>query len=151
MIHRTQVVDRKWKLRVRRFRRRLKKMVSRCGVRQKISQHFIPSHYVRRRFPSFIALEFPCSREVSLVNQKLTFDERISWITRHHNFSPRRHPVVSLQVAPFLRDCKGRGYSRDHRADRTELKTNEFIAIGFELISNRDCRKSIKTCYISIC
>ena len=128
-------------MRVRRFRRRLTKMVSRCGVRQKISQHFIPSHYVRRRFPSFIALEFPCSREVSLVNQKLTFDD----------FSPRRHPVVSLQVAPFLRDWKGRGYSRDHRADRTELKTSEFIAIGFELISNRDCQKSIKTCYISIC
>ena len=30
-----------------------------------------------------------CCREISLVNQKLTFDERISCITRHDDFSPK--------------------------------------------------------------
>ncbi|RMX55939.1 hypothetical protein pdam_00015626 [Pocillopora damicornis] len=69
------------------------------------------------------------SREISLVNRKLTFDERISCITRHRNFSPRRHPVVSLQVTSFLRDCKGRGYRGDRRAGQTEWKTSEFIVI----------------------
>ena len=32
-------------------------------------------------------------------------------------FSPRSHRAVSLQVAPFLRDCKGRGF---RRAGQTE-------------------------------
>ena len=38
---------------------------------------------MRRKFPSVSALEFRCCREIPLVNQKLTFDERISCITRH--------------------------------------------------------------------
>ena len=37
---------------------------------------------------------------------------------RNDDFSPRSHRAVSLQVAPFLRDCKGRGYRR--RADQKE-------------------------------
>ena len=52
------------------------------------------------------------SRAIPSVNQKRTFDERISCIRRHDDFSPRSHRAVSLQVAPFLRDCKGRGYRR---------------------------------------
>ena len=73
--------------------------------------HFIPSHYVRRRFSSVSALEFRCCREIPLVNQKLTFYERISCIRRHDGFSPRSYRAVSLQVAPFVRDCKDRGYT----------------------------------------
>ena len=113
--------------------------VFRSRLGQKIPKLFIPSHYVRQRFPSVCALEFHCSREISFVNKKLTFDEIISCITRHHNFSPRSHPIGSLQVAPFLRDCKGRGYRRDRRASQTERKTSKFIVISFKLISNRDC------------
>ena len=52
------------------------------------------------------------SRVIPLVNQKRTFDERIRCITRHHDISPRSHRAVSLQVAPFPRECKGRGYRR---------------------------------------
>ena len=41
-----------------------------CSVRsrleQEIPQPFIPSHYVRQRFPSVIALEFRCCREILL-------------------------------------------------------------------------------------
>ena len=33
-------------------------------------------------------------------------------------FSPRSHPTVPLQTAPFLRDCKGKGHHR--RAGPTE-------------------------------
>ncbi|RMX55941.1 hypothetical protein pdam_00015624 [Pocillopora damicornis] len=84
-------------------------MVSRCGVQVKIRAKNFTAFYS-------IALCAAKSREISLVNRKLTFDERISCITRHRNFSPRRHPVVSLQVTPFLRDCKGRGYRGDRRA-----------------------------------
>ena len=47
-----------------------------------------------------------------LANQKLIFDERISCITRHDDFSPKSDRTVSLQVAPFLGDCKGKGYRR---------------------------------------
>ena len=43
----------------------------------------------------------------------------------HEDFSPRSHQVVSLQVAPFLGDCKGRGYRRDRRARPTEQKKSE--------------------------
>ena len=60
---------------------------------------------------------------------QLTFDERISCITRHDDFLPRSHRAISLQVAPLLRDCKGRGYRHGRRADQTERKTSEFIAI----------------------
>ena len=90
------------------------------------------------RFPSFSALEFRCCREIPLVSQKLTFYERISFITWHSYFSPRGHRAVSLQVVPFLRECKGRGYRRDRRAGQTERKKSEFIAIWFKLILNRD-------------
>ena len=44
----------------------------------------------------------------------------ISCITRHKDFSPRIHRADSRQVAPFFRDCKGRGYRR--RAGQTEKK-----------------------------
>ena len=37
---------------------------------------------------------------------------------RNDDFSPGSHRAVSLQVAPFLRDFKGRGYRR--RADQKE-------------------------------
>ena len=62
----------------------------------------------------FSALEFRCCRVIPLRNQKLTSGERISCITRHDDFSPKSHRVVSLQVAPFLRDCNLR------RAGQTE-------------------------------
>ena len=55
---------------------------------------------------------------ISLWKPKANFDERISCITRHNDFSPRGHRAVSLQVAPYLRDCKSRGYRR--RASQTE-------------------------------
>ena len=71
-----------------------------------------------RTFPLVSALEFRCRRVILLANQKLTFDERISCITRHDDFSPRSDRTVSLQVAPFLGDCKGKGYRR--RAGQTE-------------------------------
>ena len=77
------------------------------------------------------SLLFRCCREIPSVNQKLTFDKRISCITRPDDFSPRSHPSVSLQVAPFLKDCKGRGY-------RLRWKTSEYIVIWFMLISKRD-------------
>ena len=125
--------------------------VFRSRLEQKIPLHFIPSHYVRRRFPSVIVLEFRSCREIPVLIKKLTFDERISCVTRYHKFSPRNHRVVSLQVAPFLRDSKGRGYRHDRRAGQIERKTSEFKVIWFKLMSNRDCGKSIKTCYISIC
>ena len=67
---------------------------------------------MRRRFPLENALEFRCYTVIPLANQKLNFDDRISCFTRHDDFSPRSHRAVSLQVAPFLRDCKGRGYRR---------------------------------------
>ena len=41
---------------------------------------------MRRRFPLVSALEFRCCGEIPLVNQKLTFDELISCITRHDDF-----------------------------------------------------------------
>ena len=75
-----------------------------------------------RTFPLVSALEFRCRRVILLANQKLTFDERISCITRHDDFSPRSDRTVSLQVAPFLGDCKGKGYRR--RAGQTE---NEWV------------------------
>ena len=77
------------------------------------------------------SLLFRCCREIPSVNQKPTFDKRISCITRPDDFSPRSHPSVSLQVAPFLKDCKGRGY-------RLRWKTSEYIVIWFMLISKRD-------------
>ena len=77
------------------------------------------------------SLLFRCCREIPSVNQKLTFDKRISCTTRPDDFLPRSHPNVSLQVAPFLKDCKGRGY-------RLRWKTSEYIVIWFMLISKRD-------------
>ena len=41
------------------------------------------------------------------------------------------HQTVSLQAAPSLGDCKGRGYRGDRRTGQTERKTSEFIAIWF--------------------
>ena len=83
----------------------------------------------RRRFPLVGAIGFRSRGVIPIANQKLTLDERISCITRHNDFSPRSHRVVSLQVAPFLKDCKGRDYRRDRRASHTERKTSEFIVI----------------------
>ena len=70
------------------------------------------------KVPLLSALEFRCCRVIPLVKQKRTFDERISCITRHDVLSPRSHREISLQVAPFPRECKGRGYCR--RAGQTE-------------------------------
>ena len=42
------------------------------------------------------APEFRCCRVISLANQKLTFDEIISCITRHDDFSPKSDRAVSL-------------------------------------------------------
>ena len=55
------------------------------------------------------------------------FEERIS-CTKHDDFLPRSHQAVSLQVAPFPSDCKGRGCRRDRRAGRTERKTSKFFS-----------------------
>ena len=82
--------------------------------------------------PLVSALEFRCCRVIPLTNQKLTFDEKISFITRYDDFSLRSHRAVSLQVAPFLRDWKGRGNLPVKR------KTSEFIVNWFKLISKRD-------------
>ena len=49
---------------------------------------------VRRRFPLVSALEFRYCRVFPLANRKLTFDERISCITMHDDFSPRSHRAV---------------------------------------------------------
>ena len=73
---------------------------------------------VRRRFASVSAPGFRCCSEIPLVNQKVTFDQIISCITRHDNFSLRSHRAVSLQ-----------GYLRDRRAGQTERKASEFIVI----------------------
>ena len=62
--------------------------------------------FVDITFYSF-ALEFRCCRMIPTANHKLTFDERIGCITRHDDFVSRSHRAVSLQVAPFLKDCKG--------------------------------------------
>ena len=62
--------------------------------------------FVDITFYSF-ALQFRCCRMIPTANHKLTFDERIGCITRHDDFVPRSHQAVSLQVAPFLKDCKG--------------------------------------------
>ena len=59
------------------------------------------------------APEFRCCRVISLANQKLTFDEIIICTTRHDSFSPRSDRAVSLQTAPFHRDCKGRGQTKN--------------------------------------
>ena len=68
------------------------------------------------------APEFRCCRVISLANQKLTFDEIIICTTRHDIFSPRSDRAVSLQLAPFHRDCKGRGRRR-----RTGQTKNEWV------------------------
>ena len=74
------------------------------------------------KVPSVSALEFRCCRVIPLRNQKRTFDERISCITRHNDFSPRSHRAVSLQVAPFPRECKNRVSRR-----RAGLTENEWV------------------------
>ena len=93
------------------------------------------------KVPLVRALEFRCCREIPLVNQKLTFYERMSCITRYDDCSPRSHRAVLLQVAPFLRDCKGRGYRCDRRAGQTERKKSEFLVVWFKLNSNRDSNR----------
>ena len=62
--------------------------------------------FVDITFYSF-ALEFRCCRMIPLANHKLAFDERIGSVTRHDDFVPRSHRAVSLQVAPFFKDCNG--------------------------------------------
>ena len=62
--------------------------------------------FVDITFYSF-ALEFCCCRMIPLANHKLAFDERIGCVTRHDDFMPRSHRAVSLQVAPFFKDCNG--------------------------------------------
>ena len=155
VIHRTQVVKEKWKLRIRltptkencirtkistktdkdgfspaEFRARFeqKTPVTECLVHRVCVLFSMGKSMLRmgscvrfcchnilflRTFPLVSAL---------LANQKLIFDERISCITRHDDFSPRSDRTVSLQVAPFLGDCKGKGYR--HRAGQME---NEWV------------------------
>ena len=67
------------------------------------------------RPPLVSALEFRRCWVIPSANQKLTFDERISCITRHDDFSPRSHRAVSLEVSPFLRDRKGNSLSSPSR------------------------------------
>ena len=68
-----------------------------CFPRRNLCQEWvavIPSHHVRRRFPSVCALDFRCCKEISSVSQ--TFDERIRCIERHDDFSPRSHCKLLL-------------------------------------------------------
>ena len=74
-----------------------------------VASNFISSNQVRRRFPLVGAIGFRSRGVIPLANQKLTFDERISCIVKHDDFSPRSHRAVSQQVTPFLVHCKGRG------------------------------------------
>ena len=139
VINRTQEVKKKWKL-----RQRLRKTVShqRClgqdyKKRTPVTECLVCCVCVLLRMGSCVRFcchnilfshtkcgesaplsEFRCCREIPLANQKLTCNKRVSCITRHDDFSPRRCRAVSLRVAPFLRDCKGRGYRR--RASQTE-------------------------------
>ena len=64
---------------------------------------FIPSHYVRRRFPS-VSAEFRCCTEIPLVNQKLIFDERIGCITRHDIF--HREVIGQFHLLLYLEIVK---------------------------------------------
>ena len=69
----------------------------------------------QRRFPLVNALEFRCCKITPSANRKATFDggiERICCIARHDDFSPRGPLAVLLEVAPFVRDCRSRGYRR---------------------------------------
>ena len=77
-----------------------------------VSMTFYFSHLVWRGFPLDSALEFRYCRVIpyEMCSQNLTFDDTISCITRL-----RSPGEVALQVAPFLRDCKGRGYRRRSR------------------------------------
>ena len=79
-------------------------------------------HYMLFLISLVNAPEFRCCRVISLANQKLTFDEIIICTTKHDDFSPRSDRAVSLQTAPFLRDCKGRGHRR-----RTGQTKNEWV------------------------
>ena len=63
-----------------------------------------------------------------LANQKLIFDERISCITRHDDFSPRSDRTVSLQVAPFLAKAKA------IVVEPVKWKTSDFIDIKLGIL-----------------
>ena len=52
-----------------------------------------------------------------LANQKLIFDERISCITRHDDFSPRSDRTVSLQVGSFPRRLQRQRLSSSSRSN----------------------------------
>ena len=62
-------------------------------------------------FPLVSALEFRYCGEILLVDQKQTFDQRTSCITRHDDLPTRSHGAFHCP-APFLRDCKSRGRRR---------------------------------------
>ena len=73
-----------------------------------------------------------CSRvsllkRYSLGKPKANFWRKNQLYNEARWFFSRGHRAVSLQVVPFLRDCKGKGYGRDRRADQTKRKTSEFI------------------------
>ena len=85
---------------------------------------------MRQRFPLVSALEFRYRRMIPLANHKLTFDERIGYITRHDDFVLRSHRAVSPQVAPFLKDYKGWGCRR--RAGQTENELGYLVQINFK-------------------
>ena len=61
--------------------------------------------------PLVSALEFRYCGEILLVDQKQTFDQRTSCITRHDDLPTRSHGAFHCP-APFLRDCKSRGRRR---------------------------------------
>ena len=99
-----------------------KSMLRMSSVFVSIAKTFHSFAISAAKVPSVSALEFRCCRVIPLRNQKRTFDERISCITRHNDFSPRSHRAVSLQVAPFPRECKNRGSRR-----RAGLTENEWV------------------------
>ena len=78
----------------------------------------------------FVDITFYSFSLIPLAHHKLTFDERIGCITRHDDFVPRSHRAVSLQVASFLKDCKGWGCRR--RACQTENERIYLIQVNLE-------------------
>ena len=129
----------------RRFRRRLKKTVS-C-IRCPICKEWIARVPFRSQnifflrtsegFPLVSALEFPYCGEILLVDQKQTFDQGTSCITRHDDLPTRSHGAFHCP-APFLRDCKSRGRRRHSWASQTKQKRSKFIVIWFKLTSRWD-------------
>ena len=61
------------------------------------------------------AMEFRCCHEVGETMGKLVFDasiERIKCVTEHEDYVAHTNEPVLADVAPLLRDKKGRSYRR---------------------------------------